>query len=55
VPDGELPDTLTGLDIPIIRIGDSAQVARIGEAVRDAYRAVQDLRRLILQPEPIAC
>ena len=55
VPDSELPDTLGGIDIPMIRIGDSAQVARIGEAVRDAYRAVQDLRRLILQPEPIAC
>ncbi|AEG51144.1 2,4-dienoyl-CoA reductase (NADPH) [Sphingobium chlorophenolicum L-1] len=55
VPDGELPDALASLDIPMIRIGDAAQVARIGEAVRDAYRAVQDLRRLILQPEPIAC
>lgn len=55
VPDTELPDALAGLDIPMIRIGDAAQVARIGEAVRDAYRAVQDLRRLFLQPEPIAC
>ena len=55
VPDTTLPDALAGLDIPMIRIGDAAQVARIGEAVRDAYRAVQDLRRLLLQPEPIAC
>jgi 2,4-dienoyl-CoA reductase (NADPH2) len=55
VPNTELPDALAGLDIPMIRIGDAAQVARIGEAVRDAYRAVQDLHRLILQPEPIAC
>lgn len=55
VPDTALPDALAGLDIPMIRIGDAAQVARIGEAVRDAYRAVQDLRRLLVQPEPIAC
>ena len=55
VPDTELADTLVGLDMPMIRIGDAVQVARIGEAVRDAYRAVQDLRRFILVPEPVAC
>jgi len=55
VPDTTLSDALGGIDVPTIRIGDAVQVARIGEAVRDAYRAVQDLRRLILQPEPIAC
>lgn len=49
------PVPIKGLDIPMIRIGDAAQVARIGEAVRDAYRAVQDLRRLIIRQEPIAC
>lgn len=55
VPDTELADALAGIDIPMISIGDAVQVARIGEAVRDAYQAVHDLRRLILQPEPIAC
>ncbi|ATI80746.1 NADH:flavin oxidoreductase [Sphingobium yanoikuyae] len=55
VPDTRLTDSLCGIDVPVIPIGDAAQVARIGEAVRDAYRAVQDLRRLITQPEPIAC
>ncbi len=55
VPDTGLADSLVGLDIPIIRIGDAVQVARIGEAVRDAYRAVQDLRRLLAGPEAIAC
>lgn len=54
-PDSELADALSGIDVPVIPIGDAAQVARIGEAVRDAYRAVQDLRRLVTQPEPIAC
>jgi 2,4-dienoyl-CoA reductase-like NADH-dependent reductase (Old Yellow Enzyme family)/thioredoxin reductase len=55
VPDNALSDALTGIDLPIIRIGDNVQVARIGEAVRDAYRAVQELRRIIVQPEPVAC
>lgn len=55
VSDTALADGLAGLDVPVIRIGDAAQVARIGEAVRDAYRAVQDLRRLVSQPEAIAC
>jgi len=55
VPDTTLSDALGSVDVPTIRIGDAVQVARIGEAVRDAYRAVQDLRRLIVQPEPIAC
>ncbi|MGF7150231.1 2,4-dienoyl-CoA reductase-like NADH-dependent reductase (Old Yellow Enzyme family)/thioredoxin reductase [Sphingomonas zeicaulis] len=55
VPDTTLADALADRDIPTISIGDAAQVARIGEAVRDAYRAAQDLRRLITQPEPIAC
>lgn len=50
-----LGDALADANTPIIRIGDAAQVARIGEAVRDAYRTVQDLRRLILQPEAVAC
>jgi 2,4-dienoyl-CoA reductase-like NADH-dependent reductase (Old Yellow Enzyme family)/thioredoxin reductase len=54
-PDTTLADQLAHFDAPTLRIGDAVQVARIGEAVRDAYRAVQDLRRLILQPEPIAC
>jgi len=55
MPDTELAENLRGLDVPLFSIGDAAQVARIGEAVRDAYRSVQDLRRLITQPEAIAC
>jgi 2,4-dienoyl-CoA reductase (NADPH2) len=54
-PDTGLADAIAHLDIPVIRIGDAVQVARIGEAVRDAYRAVQDLRRILHQPEAIAC
>lgn len=55
VPEDRLADALADADVPVISIGDAAQVARIGEAVRDAYQTVQDLRRLILQPEPVAC
>lgn len=55
VPDTELADSLAGIDIPMIRVGDALHVARIGEAVRDAYRAVQDLQRFVQQPESIAC
>lgn len=55
VPDTELSDALSGMDVPVIRIGDAAQVARIGEAVHHAYRTVHDLRRLITRPEPLAC
>lgn len=55
VPDTALAEALSGIDIPMLSIGDAVQVARIGEAVRDAYRAVHDLQRLTIQPEPIAC
>ena len=55
VPDAELSAELCDIGVPTVRIGDAAQVARIGEAVRDAYRAVHDLRRLVIQSEPIAC
>jgi len=55
VPDDALADALAAADIPCMRIGDAAQVARIGEAVRDAYQMVQDLRRILIQPEALAC
>jgi 2,4-dienoyl-CoA reductase (NADPH2) len=55
VSDTRLADALFHLPVPVIPIGDAARVARIGEAVRDAYRSVQDLRRMIHQPEAIAC
>lgn len=55
VPDTQLADELRGSDIATIGIGDAVEVARIGEAVRDAYRAVHHLRRLLLCPEPVAC
>jgi 2,4-dienoyl-CoA reductase-like NADH-dependent reductase (Old Yellow Enzyme family)/thioredoxin reductase len=54
-PDTRLADALLHLFVPVIPIGDASRVARIGEAVRDAYRSVQDLRRMIHQPEAIAC
>jgi 2,4-dienoyl-CoA reductase-like NADH-dependent reductase (Old Yellow Enzyme family)/thioredoxin reductase len=55
VPDTRVADALSHLPVPVVSIGDSVRVARIGEAVRDAYRCVQDLRRTIHQPEAIAC
>jgi len=55
IPDTSMAEALAEMAVPIIRIGDAMQVARIGEAVRDAYRMVQDLGRVIAQPEPIAC
>lgn len=55
VPDTRLADALAHAPVPVISIGDAVQVARIGEAVRDAYRMVQDLRRMVTQPEAIAC
>lgn len=54
-PNTELADALSTVAIPVIPIGDAARVARIGEAVRDAYLAVQDLRRLLTLPEAVAC
>ena len=54
-PDTALHDALAGSDVPAIRIGDAHQVARIGEAVRDAYAAVFTLRRHFVLPEPVAC
>lgn len=55
VPNSALAKALAGWDVPVISIGDAARVARIGEAVHDAYRAVQELGRVFGAPEPIAC
>ncbi|WP_044560203.1 FAD-dependent oxidoreductase [Azospirillum sp. B4] len=55
VPDTALADALADVPVPVIRIGDARTVARIGEAVRDAYRGVQDLRLSFLQAEAIRC
>lgn len=55
VSDTALADAFADAPVPVIRIGDAVQVGRIGEAVRDAYRCVQDLRRTLTQPEAIAC
>jgi 2,4-dienoyl-CoA reductase-like NADH-dependent reductase (Old Yellow Enzyme family)/thioredoxin reductase len=54
LPDRALADALDAAGVPALTIGDSARVARIGDAVRDAYRTVQDLRRL-LRADEIAC
>jgi hypothetical protein len=55
VPDTALAEALRDLPVPVVPIGDAVRVGRIGEAVRDAYRCVQDLRRTLYQPEAIAC
>lgn len=55
VPDTRLAQDVADLGIPAFSIGDAVQVARIGEAVRDAYRVVQTLQRLARRLEPIAC
>ncbi|WP_347270325.1 FAD-dependent oxidoreductase [Rhizorhabdus histidinilytica] len=55
VPDTTIAEALLDLPVPVVPIGDAVRVGRIGEAVRDAYRCVQDLRRTIYQPEAIAC
>jgi 2,4-dienoyl-CoA reductase-like NADH-dependent reductase (Old Yellow Enzyme family)/thioredoxin reductase len=55
VPETSLAEALAASGIPVFRIGDAVRVARIGEAVRDAYRTVQDLRRTLIQPEALAC
>ncbi|WP_322918651.1 FAD-dependent oxidoreductase [Nitrospirillum sp. BR 11164] len=55
VPDTRLAEELADCPVPVIRIGDAKTVARIGEAVRDAYRGVQDLRLSFLQAEAIRC
>lgn len=44
VPDAELADALGAAGLRIFRIGDANRVARIGEAVRQAYQAVMVLR-----------
>ena len=55
VPETALHEALARAPVHVVRIGDAARIARIGEAVRDAYRTVQDLRRILVQPEAIAC
>lgn len=55
VPDTRLSEALAGAGVPVMAIGDAMKVARIGEAVRDAYRTVQDLRRMVVEREAIAC
>lgn len=44
VPDAALADALSEAGLHTIRIGDANRVARIGEAVRQAYQAVMMLR-----------
>lgn len=55
MPDTALAQAVEDLGIQTFSIGDAVKVARIGEAVRDAYRAVQSLQRLARRLEPIAC
>lgn len=55
VADTTLAEELADVSVPILSIGDAVRVARIGEAVHDAYRCVQDLKRILDEPEAIAC
>ena len=55
MPDTALADQLVGTGPEVVSIGDANRVARIGEAVRDAYLAVQNLRRSMTRRELIAC
>jgi len=54
-PNDGLADALAGLGPVVVAIGDAHRVARIGEAVNDAYRAVQGLARSLTGAELIAC
>ena len=54
-PNDDLVDQLAGAVPAVVAIGDSHRVARIGEAVNDAYRAVQGLARSLAGAELIAC
>ena len=54
-PDSSLAEALRDSNIPTISIGDAVRVARIGEAVRDAYRCVRDAKSILSQPDEIAC
>ena len=55
VPDTRLADDLALSGLVVMPIGDANRVARIGEAVRDAYGAVQGLRRILARAELLAC
>jgi len=54
-PDRTLTSALVDTGLPVISIGDAHSVARIGEAVRDAYQAVHHLRRIMDNEEMLAC
>lgn len=54
-PDRQLADDLVGSKLRVMSIGDARAVARIGEAVRDAYQAVCHLNRVMTDEEMIAC
>jgi NADPH-dependent 2,4-dienoyl-CoA reductase/sulfur reductase-like enzyme len=54
-PDTVIADALAGTGPVVVSIGDCRRVARIGEAVNEAYRAVQGLRRSLGAEDPIAC
>lgn len=54
-PDARLPEWLSQARIPFALIGDARQGGRIGDAVHDAYRAVQELCATAAGPAPLAC
>lgn len=54
-PDTTLADALAGTGFVVVSVGDCRRVARIGEAVNEAYRAVQGLRRSLGAEDLIAC
>lgn len=54
-PDSSLAEALGDTLVPVISIGDAVRVARIGEAVHDAYRCVRDAKIVLSQPDEVAC
>ncbi len=55
VPDSEVADALAAAGLHAFRIGDANRVARIGEAVRQAYQAVMALRGAPGDAAELAC
>lgn len=54
-PDAQLPCQLGAADIPHAVIGDARRGGRIGDAVHDAYRAIQTLCATQAPLEQLAC
>ena len=54
-PNNDLLSQLKSRGMHAVAIGDANRVARIGDAVRDAYRGVMYLQQTLDVPDTIAC